>query len=399
MRYLLLSIVWVITLHAVTLNEVIETARKKHPSLEAIKARIAAADYAIARAKYFDNPTLSLSINDIRFDAITNRSLEPMQTETIALSQKIPWFGKREAKEAIEKRKQKLLFATLEEAEVALIARIKEYAYTLWEIEHLIKLTEETIRVTEQSIDLFEAYTASSESGNTHMGIMSAELVRSRLRISLTRLHAKQRETMALLEYLSFQPIQTLTLNLPPVTLPSLKSLEQKLLHSPLLKRQHAKESIAIKRLELAEYNRVTDPTIRIGYSHRQAFEDFLSIEVHVALPIYGTEKRQIEEARAKRLKEHYHVQDTQERLKANLKRLYADAQREHNILHIIEQESLPQIEHMFDLIRSDIAAGGDLYKQIDLIEQKLALEAEAISARANFHKIVTQIDALIGAY
>jgi len=63
MRYLLLSIVWVITLHAVTLNEVIETARKKHPSLEAIKARIAAADYAIARAKYFDNPTLSLSIN------------------------------------------------------------------------------------------------------------------------------------------------------------------------------------------------------------------------------------------------------------------------------------------------------------------------------------------------
>jgi len=55
----------------------------------------------------FVNPILDIFVNDIRLDHITDRSLEPMQTQAITLSQKIPWFGKIDAKDEIEKAKKK----------------------------------------------------------------------------------------------------------------------------------------------------------------------------------------------------------------------------------------------------------------------------------------------------
>lgn len=399
MRYWILTLICILNLEASNIDQIIETALAKHPGLETIKARIAAADYAQSYSKNFDNPVLDISVNDIRLDRITDRSLEPMQTQTITLSQKIPWFGKLDAKEAIEKAKKKLLFLTLEEAKVKLVSRIKESAYRLWEIEQLIMVTKKSIEITEQNIELFEAYTASSKSGNNHMGIMSAELVKSRLKTSLSNLKAKQEETVALLGYLSFQNIKNIKIDLPKETLPPLTILKKEIVKTPVLKVKEANKEIAKNNLELSQLNRVSDPTVHIGYNHRQEFEDFISIGLRFAIPIYGTEKSKIEEQRAKLLSEEYMVADTKHRLEMNLEKLYAVAKKELEVLHIVKDESLPLIEHMFDLIRADIAAGGDLYKFVDLIEQKLILEAQAISARANFHITKAKIDALLGEF
>ena len=83
-----------LSLAAVLWAEPVETlvkaALESHPSIEAIRLRISAADYAVGRARNLDNPSLTLAINDLRFDDFTNRSLEPMQTQSVAIAQKIP---------------------------------------------------------------------------------------------------------------------------------------------------------------------------------------------------------------------------------------------------------------------------------------------------------------------
>ncbi|WOE70795.1 TolC family protein [Hydrogenimonas thermophila] len=397
MRYWLLIFICILNLQATELNKLIEVALAKHPSLETIKARIAAADYALSYSKNFDNPIINISVNDIRLDDLTDRSLEPMQTQAITLSQKIPWFGKIDAKVKIEKTKKKLLLMTLKEAKAELVSKIKITAYQLWEIEELIKLTQRNIEITEQNIKIFQGYTASSRSENFHMGIMSAELVRSRLKTDLSNLKAKREEIVALLSYLSFQNIQNIKIELPKETLLPLTILKKELKETPILKVKQTNSEIEKNRLELSQLNRISDPTLRIGYNHRQEFEDFVSVGLSFALPIYGTEKSKVEEQRAKLLSKEFMVTDTKHSLEANLEKLYAIAQKELEVLHIVKDDSLPLIEHMFDLIRADIAAGGDLYKFMDLIEQKLTLEAQAISARANFHKTKAKIDALLG--
>ncbi len=397
MRSLLLLTLLAAALQAVSLPELIESARAKHPSLEAIRSRIAAADYAIDRAKHFDNPAVGLAINDIRLDDPADRSLERMQTQSITLSQKIPWFGKRDAKEAIRKARKRLLFASLQEAEALLFARIKQSAYRLWETQRLIEVTRRTIALTQQNIELFEAYTASSDSGDTHMGIMSAELVKSRLKTSLKRLIAKKERLVALLGYLSFRDLHDVDVDLPDSdTLPPEDpvSLTKK---SPLVKIEEAKERVESRRLELSRLQSDIDPVVSLGYFQRSAFEDYLSIGIGFSLPIYGTEEREAQERRALLLAQRSRVADARKRAASRVEGLLAEARSSRQIVRIIEEESLPQIEHMFDLIRSDIAAGGDLYRFVDLVERKLRLDAEAISARARYAMTLAEIEAILG--
>jgi outer membrane protein TolC len=397
MRYLPLLLIFILNLQAVELNRVIKIALAKHPTLESIKARIATAEYAQIRSKNFDNPILDISINDIRIDHITKRSLEPMQTEAITLSQKIPWFGKIDARDKIEKAKKRLLSMSLKEAKAELVSKIKITAYQLWEVEELIKLTQRDIEKQNQNIKIFQSYTAGSRTENFHMGLMSAELVRSRLKRELSNLKSKRDEIIALLSYLSFQDIKSIKVDLPKETLLPLEELKEKLKNAPALKVKEADSKVERSTLLLSQLNRVSDPTIRIGYNHRQEFEDFLSVGLSFALPIYGTEKIKIEEQRTKLLSKEFMVTETKSRLEANLKKLYAKAKKELEVLHIVRDESLPIIEHMFDLIQANISTGGDLFKFMDLIEQKILLEAESIKARANFHKTKAQIDAILG--
>lgn len=397
MRFWLFTLIYILNLQASNLEELINTAINRHPSLETIKARLSAADYALLRSKNFDNPILKFSINDLQLKDFTNRSLEPMQTESITLSQKISWFGKTEAKVEIEKAKKRELHYSLQEATAELVSKIKITAYKLWEIQELIKVTKEVIDITEQNIELHEAYTASSESGDNHMGIMSAKLLKAKLKIVLSRLLAKEKELTALLGYLSFQKIENLKVQLPKPTLLPFNLLKKEIDNSFVLKIKESNSKIAKEKLKLAKLNITSDPILSIGYSHRQKFEDFFLVGVSFALPIYGTEKIKVQEQRALQLSHKLAVTDTKQRLIANLKKLIAQAKKELEILHIVKDETLPLIDHMFDLAKTHIAAGGDFFKFMDIVEKKLNLEAQAILARANFHITKAKIDSLLG--
>ncbi|MEA3419591.1 MAG: TolC family protein [Campylobacterota bacterium] len=103
MRIALFFILGVALLQAETINQLIDRSLKNHRSLKAIELRISASDEYIAKSRNFDNPNLSLTVNDIQFDDISNRSLEAMQWTAIRVKQKFPWFGKRDAK--TEKRR------------------------------------------------------------------------------------------------------------------------------------------------------------------------------------------------------------------------------------------------------------------------------------------------------
>ncbi len=397
MRIALLALMLIGSIQAATLPQLLESAVEKQPTLQEIRLRIAAADYAVGRAENFDDPMLGVGINDIRLDRPAKRNLERMQTQSVTFSQKIPWFGKRDAKKALKEAARSYVFASLKEAEALLLSKIKEQAYRLWETQKLIEVTRRTIALTEQNIELFEAYTATGESKGAHMGIMSAELVKSRLATSLQRLEAKKAESLALLGYLSFSEVKSLNIELGDRKLPLLQTLVSKIERSVALSIQKAKEHLQERRLEIYRLKSKIDPVVRLGYYQREAYEDYLSLQVAFSLPIYGTQKSEQEEQRVLLAAQKLRVTDTEKRVLAELKSLYAVAKSHREILEIIEKKSIPQVDHMFDLIRSEIAAGGDLYRFVDLIEQKLKLDAEAIGARAKFYITLAEMEAILG--
>jgi len=383
------------SLNATSLDSLIEKALIEHPSLEVIKQKIEATDSSITLSRKFDNPKLILSINDIQLNDISNRSIEPMQTNMISLEQKLPYFGKRDAKEESTRATKKIQEWTLEDAKAQLVSRIKQSAYKVWELTTLYTIICKFEELTEQSIDLNTAY--SSTQSNQHMGIMSATMSLSDLKIKKNRLLQAMESEYARLSYLSSQKVTDVDIALVIHKLPSLTMLSQELSNNYFIKAEKSSIDEALATLSLKNLNHYPDPTIKAGYFQRDNFEDYVSLTIGVPLPVYGSEELKSEEQRKKVLERKSALSNTKLKLKSELEAYYAQMRQAYITHSILTKESMPQIEHMFDLSSSKIVSGGDLFKYIDLIKQELGLEEQRIRAISQYHLYEAKIEALLG--
>ncbi len=389
MKQLLLILTFLgTTLYAVTLDELIQRALDENPTLESLSFRIAANKSNIDLSNQFSNPNISYTQNTID-DA------QAMSRKTVTLQQKLPYFGKRDSLKEVAIAQEGVLTENLEQAKVTLVNAIKNQAYTIWERERLYKIICDYEDLTRQNIELFESYT--STQANQHMGIMSAELTLSDLRIQKSVLNAKIYATYANLSYLAAFEVNDIEIKLLVNEMPGRSSLLHGLEnnHNLAIKEKEIQKSQAL--VKTADLNNYPDINILGAYSYRKNFDNYFTFGVGVSLPIYGSEDYQEEEARKLTLSTQSLKEDTKIAITSEFEASYLQMKSAYEIYHIVHDEALPQVEHMFELTSSSIATGGDLFKYIDLLVQKLKLEQQSIIAIANYHKAEVKISALQG--
>jgi len=376
------------TLFAVGLDEVISTALDKNPSLLSITQRIAANRSTVDASNQFSNPVLTYTQNTIDDD-------QAMSQKTLLLQQKLPYFGKRDSLKEVTLAQDAVLTENLEQAKVVLVREIKNQAYSIWELERLYKIICDYEDLTKQNIELFESYTTTQD--NQHMGIMSAELTLSDLRIQKSVLNAKVYGAYAKLSYLAAFEVKELDLDIEVIPLPSRSSLLSGLEnnHDLAIKEKELQKSQAV--VKTADLNNYPDINLIGGYSYRKNFDNYWTFGLGVSLPIYGTEDYQEEEARKLSLSAQSLKEDTRIAINSEFEAIYLEMKSAYEIYHIVHDEALPQVEHMFELSSSSIATGGDLFKYIDILVQKLKLEQQSISAVANYNRAEAKISALRG--
>ncbi len=382
-------------LSAASLSSLIESAKSTHSSLDAISQRLSAVDNEIDTTRNFADPQLTLSISDIGFNDPTNRTLEPMQYTSLNFKQKIPYFGKRDASsKKAQAKKQKINF-TLEEAKVKLTESIKLTAYSIWQIEEQLKITDEYIELTKQNIELYTAYSVSDT--KAHMGIMSAELSLSQLKIKESKLQSFLTGLYKRVSYLSAMDVSSIELFMG-ISQP--KELTYYLDASKQNSTYKVKESIvkeAEADLKVKELAANVDPFVQVGYYYRADFEDYMNINIGFSLPIYGTQSSKEEASRKLSLATKSEVVDFKNSLDSKIGEYYAKLQDSFRVYNIIEEESLPQIEHMSDLTNTSIKSGSELFIYIDLLGKRLLLDEQSIQAVAAYYKATASLDALIG--
>lgn len=390
--FLLLLPFW---LSATSLSTLIENAKSTHTSLKIIEQKLNSFNDEYAASRNFSNPVISLSISDIQLDDPRARSLEPMQYSAIKLKQSIPYFGKRDAKSKQVSAKQNTLNSLLESAKVQLIKSIKITAYNIYRAKEKLRITDEYINLSKQNIELYTAY--SNSDTNAHMGIMSAELNLSQLKIKRSELESTLIGLYKKISYLSAMQISHITLN---TTIKKPKEIdyyldEIKQNYSYKVKEATVQEANAdIKIKELDSY---VDTSVQVGYYHREAFNDYLSIGVDFALPLYGTEKSKEQASRKILLSRKSEMHDFENQLYVEMTDTYAKLQYSYKVYNIIQNESLPTIKHMFDLTDSSIKSGSELLNYIEMLQKKLALDEQSIDAIASYYKALSSLEALIG--
>lgn len=395
MKALLLALFSTFSLSAATLEELVAAALADNPSLRAIETKVSASQEAIDLADNFANPMMALAINAIHPDDVSNRSIERMQSTAITFSQRIPFFGKRDEKLATAKAQNRQLDDQLEQARAVLAATVHSEAYALWNVQELLRIETETADLMRHNADLFQAYSATAS--KAHMGIMAAELALSNsamVQETLRETAAKQR---ARLSYLCGRSIEAVELDPEITTLPDMADLRQQLEANYALK---ASETMIEEKKAQHAYEalqRYSDPTLQVGFFQREQFEDYISVSLSFALPVYGNEDAKEQIARQKVLEQEYSHADLKRRIHSDFDATAARLQSSYERYRILNDESLPKLEHMFELASASISTGDDLERYIGLIERKLQLEKQRIAAVAEFHTALATLNALTG--
>ena len=389
MRILFLALfVFGLQLYGITLNEIIQKALNGNLSLKSIKQRIEANQFNIDASNQFSNPVISYVENNID----TNQA---MSSKKITLQQKIPYFGKRESLKKVAQEEETLLIKNLQQAKVSLINEIKNQAYSIWKLEMLYKIIRDYENLTVQNIELSKSYTTTST--NQHMGIVSADLTLSNLRIEKNTLNAQIDMAYAKLSYLTSFKVKNLEVNLSITTMPTAISLQRGLKNNDAIaiKEQEIQKNKAL--VDVTKLNNYPDMNLIGAYSKRSNFDDFWTVGMSISLPIYGTEDYREQEAKTLLLSAKSLKKDVKVAVESEFQRAYLQMKSAYDIYQIIHEEALPQVEHMFELTNSSISTGGDLFKYIDILVQKLKLEQKSISAIENYNRAKAKILALSG--
>ena len=389
MKTLLFSLILLyLPLNAMTLDTLIESSLQKNPSLESINHRITSMQELETVADNFANPSLTYTQN-------TLSQAEKMSKKTVTFTQKLPYFGKRDAQKDIYTAKVNLLAENLEEAKVILAREIKKEAYRAWEYEKTYVIIEDYENLTRQNIGLFESYTSTSQ--KQHMGIMSAELTLSDLKIQKNALKAKIESAYAKISYLANQKVNKLNFSGEMTPIKTNIGSNTSLANNHLLiakKKEVALNKAFVKNAELSNY---PDFNLIIGYAHRENFDNYANVGVGITLPIYGSEDAKEQSTRSSLLATQSAKEDLKIRIKSQLQEASFAMQSAYDIYHIVNDEALPQLAHMFELTSSSVTTGGDLFKYIDILVQKLKIEQKSIHAIADYKRAEADIEALKG--
>lgn len=395
LRYVVL-VLFFVSLHAESLDTLIEKALSHHDSLKAIEQRLDALDAVADKSRNFADPDVAFSMNDIQFDDPTNRSIEPMQFSAVTLKQKFPWFGKRDAAtDKVEAQKARL-FASLEAAQVELALRIRRSAYTITEYSEQLAVVGRYLKLAQQKIDLNTAY-ASTQKGR-HMGIMSAELLRAKFTIRRQKLAAALAGEKARLAYLVQAPVKSVqtsdAVTPPPPASDYLSRLDANRGYQVMV----ANEKTAEAEVNVQKSAENADPYLSVGYYHREAYPDYASFTVGASLPIYGSQSDDTQAARAAQLAATSETNDYRARLLSEMKAAYAQLEQAYGTYRVLEDESVPLSEHMVELGDATIRSGNDLFAYFDLLERKLGFDMDRITARADYLRARAHLKALTGA-
>lgn len=382
-------------LGATQLSTLIENAKDTHLSLNVIEQKLSALEYEYDASRNFANPELSMSVSDIQLKDASNRSIEPMQYSAINIKQKIPFFGKRDANSAKVDAKKETMNFTLEDAKIKLVEALKVTAYTIWQIEQEIKITDEYIKLTNQNIDLYTSYAVSDS--KSHMGIMSAELALSELKIKKNRFESMLDGLYKKISYLSAMDVSSIELNMEVKEPKSIQYYKELINQNRAYKVKEAQTKEAGAELKVKELASYVDPTVQVGYYKRESFEDYVNIGVAFSLPIYGTEKSQEEVSRKLLLANKSQMNDFKNSLSAEVEAVYAKLLYAYKTYNIIQNDSMPELNHMFELSSSSIKNGSDLFDYIDLLQRKLSLDEQNIDAVALYYKTLASLESMIG--
>ncbi|WP_424688686.1 MAG: TolC family protein [Halarcobacter ebronensis] len=273
------------------MNEAINT----NSSLQALEQSILLAKEQIDLAGKWQNPILNFGANDIQFDDISKRDLEPMQAQFIGLNQMIPIGDKKELEEEIARDDYELSKLVLADKKLELESKIYEYIYNIKLVEERVALfskLKQNIAELQKLLEEFYKYNKASQ-----IDILKVQTLYDELDISEQKLNNNLRVFKLQLEQLTYTKFKDIDISteLEKVTLVNNVDSHPKILQ---IEKNIEKFNTTSK---FEEEKKNSDINLAVKYFQRDSkYEDYINISVAIPLSVYGSEDIKARKAKFK---------------------------------------------------------------------------------------------------
>lgn len=272
-------------LSAISIDELVNSTFENSYDLKSVEKSIEVANQQISIAKKWQNPVLSMGINDVWINDFSSRNKEAMQASFIGISQVIPTGNKLEIKEKIASKEKNIKLYDFEDKKLELTSKINELVYNILLSEEKYKFLEEYEKNLEKLESLYGSLYKYQKA--TQNEIINSQISTIELKIQKQNLKNLIDNSYLKLEQITYTKIDKIDekIDIKKVDLlignsshPKFKSLEES---------SSKQQSIA----ELERAKKIPDVQVSLAYFQRDdKFNDYVNMAVSIPLPIYDTE-------------------------------------------------------------------------------------------------------------
>jgi len=379
---------------APTVEEFVTEGLKHSPSVEALRARLQAAQYKITPAGAFPDPMLELAVQDMGLPKIG-----PNSTASLEVRQDLPYPGKRKARREAAKASAFFSAAELEDLRRRIISQIR----TLYAQIYTEDCELRTLREANELMNLLvAAVMARYSSGLAEQeSVLKAQLEVSRISERLSDLESDRKELVASLNRLLDRPgdqfVEEIN-HLPPAAALPQSFEQQALANSAEIAMKRAAIEEARHRLEEAKLDRLPDFSVGVGGGIDGMIEPLVMLRFGIGLPIWQKQKQQpLVLAAEKELQAaQMDLRDVEAEVRAETAKLTAKWHRNEEQIRRYKEAIGPQSHAAMEAARASYLAGrGDFSTVMEDFNRWL--EARVQLARREADRFITwaEIEAL----
>ncbi|HLV60108.1 MAG TPA: TolC family protein [Fredinandcohnia sp.] len=341
-------------------------------------------DRAEARSA-FPDPVVGLAVHDLPVPSFSFRE-DMMTMSQVAVSQTLPWFGKRGLARRAEGKGAEAIAAQQAGASLALAQSLAEAYAELWRIDRSRLLLHEQRDLLDRLASLARQGLATG--AGRQADALLAEAESAALSQRLVALDGEEVRVRAILGALlaAGAPLPGAPADLPPIALPELADLLERLhRHPELAAIDHRREALLLEA-ELAEKEVLPDPEVSVAYGVRLMHPDMVGVGVRFPIPIFGASRaeRLAAAARADARALERRMQGERDALAAALRGAWARAAAERERARLVQTEIVPRLrQSVRALVAAYEAGAGSLFAVLEQERKRLERELEGLDARA----------------
>lgn len=388
LKILLSSSLAISLLSAVTIDELVKQTYENNYDLKSVEKSIQVADQQIDLSKNWQNPVLSLGVNDLWINDFSTRDKEAMQASFIGISQVIPTGSKLDIKEEIAKKDRNIEIENLEDKKLELQSKVYEYVYNILISEEKYKLLDayqSNINKLESLYTSLYKYQKASQNEilNSQISSLEINLQKQNLKNMIDNFYLK-------LEQITYTKIdkidEQINIKRVDVLVPNLEHPKFKILEESVKK---SKDKAALESAK-----KIPDVQFNLAYFQRDdKFNDYVNVSVSIPLAIYNTENIARLQANLNANETNYKLEQLKHNFSLQINMLKNSLNNAYENYNLIEEQIIP--------LKQRIQRNIESYNSFDKIKPQesiknlnelISYETKAIDELQKYYEAYSQL-------